>query len=333
MKISNLLKGSIVLCCFNAYADNGFYGEANVLANWKTNLDQQAGIATGFLGYKDNLKIKDIGLAYQVEGYYAASGDREDFANSNESDDIALRVASLVFSTDIGSFYVGKGYSGAYMNLYKRVDIHPFSNSEQYTMNKMLFKQGKYSDNIVAYITPWYETSIGKFQIKTALVNPKSENGADDDVLVGRLLYSIGKFNAEVNLNRIDEKYGPNPDGHHYNRYSAGADYTVGNVKLAYTGEFSENAFSGTDPEGYSEQVHTVAMTLKADDILYGISYQLRNSDLESSDDIGLVIGSVTYSYAKELDFMVEYSAYTGSNDYLSYSEDKSFTIGARYKF
>lgn len=332
IKISSLALLSVAaLTCFSSFAENGFYGEANVMASWKTNIDQQTGIATGFAGYKDNIKVKDIGVTYQLEGYYAASGDR--FVNTNESDDISIRVASLVFDTDVGSFYVGKGYSGAYMNLYKRVDIHPFTNAEQYSMNQMLFKQGKYSDNIIAYISPWYKSSIGDFQVKMALVNPNSNDGANDDVLVGRLLYKVGKFNAAINLNRIDENFSGNPDNHHYNRYSFGADYTFDYLKVAYTGEYSDNSFSPTDLEGYSEQVHTVALLTNINDFQYGLSYQQRSSDLETRDEIGLVIGSVTYSYDKSLDFMAEYAAYTGSNDILAYSEDRSVTIGARYKF
>ncbi|QYK00463.1 porin [Shewanella psychrotolerans] len=335
MKLSKLVVGIAAFSCFSVFADNGFYGEANVMANWKDNLDQQTGIATGFAGYKDKVKVKDIDVSYQLEGYYAASGDR--FIATNESDEFALRVASLIFSTDYGSFYVGKGYSGAYLNLYKRVDIHPFSNSEQYTMNKMLFRQGKYSDSIIAYVTPWYDSAMGKFQAKMALVNPNSNDGANDDVLVGRILYSAGKFNAVINLNRIDEKFSGNADNHHYNRYSFGADYTFNNLTLAYTGEYSENAFSATSIEGYSEQVHSVAISIKQDDFKYGLSYQLVNSELASRDDLGLVIGSVTYSYTKELDFMVEYAKYTGDNDFFvggnTNPEDDSFTIGARFNF
>lgn len=330
-KISTITLSVVALTCFSSFADNGFYGEANAMANWKTNLDQQSGIATGFVGYKDNVKVKEIGVTYQLEGYYAASGDR--FVNTNENDDISIRVASLAFDTGVGSFYIGKGYSGAYMNLYKRVDIHPFTNSEQYSMNQMLFKQGKYSDNIIAYSTPWYNSLVGDFQAKIALVNPNSNDGANDDILVGRLLYKVGKFNAAINLNRVDENYSGNTDNHHYNRYSFGADYAFDYLKVAYTGEYSDNSFSSTDLEGFSEQVHTIAILTNINDFQYGLSYQKRSSDLETRDDIGLVIGSVVYAYDKSLDFMAEYAAYTGSNNVLAYSEDRSITVGARYKF
>ncbi|QSX32569.1 porin [Shewanella avicenniae] len=331
MKAYKFAIGLIALSCTSAYAADGFYGEANVMASWKTGLDQQTGIATGYAGYKDGLKIKDIGVDYQLEGYYAASGDR--FVNTTESDEFSIRVASLVFKTDLGALYVGKGYSGAYMNLYKRVDIHPFTNTEQYSMNRMLFKQGKYSDNIIAYISPWYNSSLGDFQAKVALVNPHCRDHANDDVLVGRLLYKNGKFNAAINLNRIDENFSGNPNNHTYNRYSVGVDYSFDHITIAYTGEFSKSAFYGVTTEGYDEQVHTVAVTTTVDDFKYGVSYQLRNSDYEINDDIGLAIGSITYAYDKSLDFMIEYATYTGSNEYLDYAEDHSFTVGARFKF
>ncbi|WOT06343.1 hypothetical protein [Shewanella youngdeokensis] len=331
MKISRVLASIAVLSCFNVCADSGFYGEANVMANWKSDLDHQTGIATGFAGYKDSLKIKDIGVAYQLEGYYAASGDR--FVNLNDSDEFSISVASLAFNTDVGTFYVGKGYSGAYLNLYKRVDIHPFSNSEAYSMNEMLYKQGKYAENILAYFTPWYNSSVGDFQAKFALVNPNCNDGSNDEILVGRLLYSVGNFNAAINLNRIDESYSGDMNKHHYNRYSVGGDYSFEYFKIAYTGEFSENAFYAADLDGYSEQVHTVALLANVNDFKYGISYQLRDSDLEARDDVGLVIGSVTYSYAEELDFMVEYANYTGDNDSFEYNKEHSFTMGARYRF
>ncbi|KFZ36999.1 hypothetical protein HR45_13215 [Shewanella mangrovi] len=330
------IAGILAFSSVNVFAVG--YGQVNLMSNWKTGMDQQNGIATGFAGIKDNLQVKDLGLSYQLEGQFAASGDRFDDAGI-KNDEIELRIAAIKLTTkSYGAIYMGRGMSGTYRNLYSRTDIHPFTNVEKFSMNKILFQQGKYSNNVLAYASPKFKSSVGNFQFKLSSVNPQCEGGANDDALGARLLYSTTNFNAEINYTRKDPSLGGDDRKHHNNQWAIGADYTIGYVTLGYTGEFAQNSFYYDTSienylEGYDEQTHSVSILTKVDDMKYGLSFQLRNSDNVTRDDIGLLIGSVVYSYSKELDFAIEYANYTGSNDYLDYADSHSFTAGLTFRF
>ncbi|MGX9460827.1 porin [Shewanella sp. A14] len=322
---------TVILFCGSVHATDGIYGSASVASMWKTGLDNQSGIATGHIGFIDSIKTENYSVTYNLESFYAESGNR--FVGVSDGDNFQINKAYVLVRSDFGGLLLGKGYSGAYMDQYNRTDIHPFTNGEKYSANKQLWAQGKYSDNIAAYITPQIKTRAGNIGFKFAYVSHDAQNDANDDVLVARILYSKDNFSASFNYNRIDENLSGNEGNHHYNRYAAGADYSIDGWKFATTVEVSKNAFHPTSVNGYDENVYGFAVSKNIDKISFGVSYQLRNSDLEKKDDIGLAIASAQYQLDEKLALAIETAYYTGGNEFESFAEDETFTVGAIYKF
>ncbi|MCT8988332.1 hypothetical protein [Shewanella phaeophyticola] len=146
------------------------------------------------LGAKGVYKVDEITTYYNLSAQY-----------SDNFDDIEVRNASLYFNTEYGGIYVGKGSSGSYANVYGRIDIHANNNNDPSGKNKMLYEQGKYTDNVLFYVSPEWSTNLGKWQFKGGIVTYNEASESSDDALVARLLYSHDNFNAVLNYQRFDE--------------------------------------------------------------------------------------------------------------------------------
>ncbi|TKB51174.1 hypothetical protein FCL40_01050 [Ferrimonas sediminicola] len=274
------------------------------------------------LGGKGKYAVKDITTYYTLSAQY-----------SDNFDDIEVRNASLYFSTKYGGFYVGKGASGSYANVYARTDIHANNNNDPSGKNRMLYEQGMYTDNTFCYVSPKWATESGTWQMKAAIVTYNEVNEASDDALMGRLLYSKGGFNAVLNYLRFDENAGPEGTEKAYNRFAAGADYTIENLTLAATVEITDNSFNG------AENTYAGAVVYSMNEVDFGVSYQHKTFETDL-DDLGLVIASLKYHYGEQLTFYVEAAEYTEDTaDYANFSgnrfanSDDNFAVGAIFKF
>lgn len=274
------------------------------------------------LGAKGVYKVDEITTYYNLSAQY-----------SDNFDDIEVRNASLYFNTEYGGIYVGKGPSGSYANVYGRIDIHANNNNDPSGKNKMLYEQGKYTDNVLFYVSPEWSTNLGKWQFKGGIVTYNEASESSDDALVARLLYSHDNFNAVLNYQRFDENVGPEGTDQVYNRFSFGADYSIGNLKLAATTEVTDNSFNG------AENTYIGAAIYSRGKVEFSVSYQHKTFESDF-DDLGLIIASVKYHYGKQLTLYIEAADYTEETiDYVEFSDnrfaesDDNVAIGGIFKF
>ncbi|QIZ77656.1 porin [Ferrimonas lipolytica] len=275
------------------------YGDVQVQALWQTDKDFETEVALANLGVKGVYKYDGLTAKFDLGGQYS------DNDNSGDADDFEILKANILLANKYGAIFAGDGVSGSYSNIYQRIDIHESNNNEAYN-SAMLYEQPKYSENIFCLISKKYDVGFGKLQAKTAIVTPKDNNGSDDDVLMGRILFFSDSFNATFNALRIDEKYGNADDT--YMRYALGADYSIDNLTLAAVAEVTDESFNG------AENTYIGAATYRMDKFEFGVSYQHKTFEekigVEDIDSVGLAIASVKYHHSKYLTLYTEVAEY-----------------------
>lgn len=327
-RVSKLTASLAFLLIPSAFANDlpefSVYGDAQSQGIWQSGAKStfNAEAKSVNLGGKGKYQVEDITTYFDVSAQY-----------SDNFDDIQVRNASLYFSTEYGGLYVGKGASGSYANVYGRTDIHANNTNDPSGKNRMLYEQGMYTDNTICYISPKWSTATGIWQVKVGVVTYDETNESSDDVILSRLLYSNGQFNAVMNYLRFDEKTNAGENGEVYNRFSFGADYTTGNLTIAGTVEVNDNSSSGAD------NTYVGALVYKVNKLDFGVSYQHKTFDIDL-DDLGLLIASVKYHYGEQLTFYAEAAEYTENTaDYASFANNRysesndNFSVGAIFKF
>lgn len=302
--------------------NNNFYGEAQGQTTWQTGKDLQTEAQQLKAGLSGLYKTDDLKVKYDAEVQYS------DNFSDRGYDDIEVMIARTIFLTNYGAVVVGKGYSGVYSEIYKRVDIHQSNNGEIASSNNMLWDQVTYTDNIFAYATPKFDFASGKIKFVAAIVSLKNDNGSDGDVLSARIVYNSKSFNASTGYVRVDKSYPAVDQEDDYERYSFGADYKFGNATIAGLVEMNENAFSK------KENTYVGAVKYNLDAFELAVSYQHKTYTDEWKDDTqALLIGGVSYHYSEALSFFVEASFYDEApatyGDTLS---EDSVNIGFNFK-
>ncbi|MBW3517189.1 hypothetical protein KO537_21100 [Shewanella sp. NKUCC01_JLK] len=271
-----------------------------------------------------NFKVK-----YEVQAQFSDNFRQRDL------DEIEVTHGRIILSSDYGSFVLGRSYSGIYDDIYRRVDIHPSNNGELASSNNMLWEQATYAKNVFAYGTPRLDLGSGTLRLITSITTPNENNGVDNDVTTGRIVYTSELLNLSAGITVIDKEMAPEKAyaTENYSRYSFGADTKLENLTIAILAELTDNPFYVKNGfQSAANKTYVGALKYQLNDIKFGASYQYKTYEGNwGGESQSLIVGSINYKYSDALSFFIEGALYNEKpinyND--NYSGD-SLSVGFR---
>ncbi|MCG9695372.1 hypothetical protein [Shewanella sp. Isolate11] len=285
-----------------------FYADGQGQLISQSEKDFQAETQLVRLGSYGFYTADDFKVKYELEAQYS-----DNFSQRGQ-DDIQVTLGRAILITDYGSLVLGRSYSGIYTDMYQRVDIHPSNNGELASSNNMLWEQATYGTNVFAYGTPRFDVGSGKLRFVTSITTPKEDNGADNDVTTGRIVYTSKPFNLSAGLVIVDKEMAPGSANaaENYNRYSIGADTQFGNLTVAALAELTDNAFSVKNGfQSAAKNTYVGAIKYQFDKLTFGASYQHKTYEGNWEDESqSLIIASINYKYSDAVSFFVEGALY-----------------------
>lgn len=302
--------------------ENRFYGEGQGQVVWQSGNDFQTEAQLARAGAVGMYATEDFKLKYEVEAQYSNNFKHRGL------DDVEVNIARALLISKYGVFVIGNGYSGVYGEVYKRVDIHQSNNGELSSRNNMLWEQGTYATNILAYATPKLDLGFGKLKFVASIVTPKIDNGTNDDIVTARAVFNSKTFNTSVGYVKVNKDFPTTGKDEDYERFSFGADYQWGKLIFAGLVEMTEHAFNK------AEDTYVGAITYSMGKFDFGLSHQYKTYKDEWEDDTqSLSIASVNYHYSDTVSFFIEGAYYDTEPSMFddNYCEN-SVNIGLNFK-
>ncbi|EEZ00465.1 hypothetical protein VOA_000523 [Vibrio sp. RC586] len=280
-----------------------FYGSIQGLVSWEDNQDKQTRIQEAILGLQGFIPSEHVRVRYKLAAEYSDNNP-----NLKENNEIIISESNvLLMSQSFGALYIGNGTTGAWQDLYSKVDIFDSNNISRAGGNGTLFRQDKYGKNIVAYASPVFHN----FSLKVAAMSPKAENGSDVDVLGLRALYNTSNFSLVFNRAEMDQKFMPSG----YTRWALSSGYRFNDAYFGALVEYNEK-----DPQGDS-WVYALSGQYQHHSVKYRLGVQAKQYDAHvMKEDETLLLANISYALHPNASLYGEVAEYfeDSSNDKIS---------------
>ncbi|MGR5206815.1 porin [Vibrio sp. PNB23_22_7] len=269
------------------------YGTIRAQAAWHDNYDYKSEIYQAEVGVIGMLSAPQMQVRYHLEAEYSES--LPELAKDN---DLMVREASVTLLTkNYGSMHIGSGTSGAWKDLYSKVDIFESNNMERHSDN-LLFTAKRYGNAQLALATP----KFGNFQLKAAVMSPNEHNGSDVDVLGVRVTYQKDALSLAVNHSIIDKAMPQNSTQDSY-RTAAAASYQWGALYLGALAEFDYDTPTG-DRNAYG-----ISSRYQWDQTSFSFGYQFADWQSERHNE-SLFLANVTHKLTPNIALYTEAALY-----------------------
>ncbi|MFI3276046.1 porin [Vibrio sp.] len=274
-----------------------FYGQIQAQAAWHDYADYTTDIARAELGVKGNVPTNLIVAHYTLEAEYS-----ESLTDVSQDNDLIVREANIVLMTkEYGGAFIGTGTTGAWKDLYSKVDIFDSNNMERHSDN-LLFGGKRYASNQLALITP----KFNHFQFKAAISTPLEYNETDSDILGFRGLYNRNNFSFAINqaLTAKEMLNGATKDS---SRTLVSASYLWDEWYIGAVAEFDYNAPFGR------RNVYALSTRYTLNDTKFSLGYQYADW-FDYQDNESLVIANVNHPLNNHFTIYSE-AAFYGDSD------------------
>ncbi|MBV7300207.1 porin [Enterovibrio paralichthyis] len=265
------------------------YGSIQAQASWHENADYTTDIAQAQFGVVGMVKADTTSVRYRLEAEYS-----ESIAETEDDNDGMISEANLaVMNPLFGGAFIGTGTTGAWNDLYSKVDIFNSNNMERHSSN-LLFGAKHYANNQLGLMTPFY----GPFQFKAAVVSGDEYNGSDIDTLGFRAIYKQDIFSVVLNHSFTSKEMlnSAKEDGQ---RTIVATSYNLGNLYLAALAEFDY------DMPFDARNVYGVSAKYSQHNTTYSLGYQY--ADWKGSrENEALYLANVRHDFNPNIAVFVE---------------------------
>lgn len=290
--------------------------------------------------HQTQIQLATVGMTgiHETEYGNALVNLAVEYADNEKQDnaqDIYVSQANLWFvNKKYGKLVLGNGYKGAYVHMFKPVDIFDANNQHRSSGSTLFVNQSQLGTNTLSYTTP---TFLGGFTATAGVVSAFDENDKEADNFALRLMYNAENYSikfqrSDANGNDSDamkpgDSNTPNDPGgdHEFERYIGMAEYHNDTFAIAATYEFASDHFMFGDGHLYG-----VAGTYHVTDALtFKLGYQNSKFDNQVGKwlDDSLYLANVSFDLSKNLRVYAEYA------DFSENTQDDNVALGAVFKF
>lgn len=294
------------------------YGSVNGNIIKKREFDHQSQIQLAALGMT-GMHETDYGKAFvTLESQWADD-------QKQQGEDLYLAQANIIFKTNgYGKIVLGNGYKGAYLNLFKPVDIFDVNNQHRSSGSTLFVNQSQLGTNTVSYTTP---AVLGGLTLSAGVISAFDDNDTEADNFALRLKYKARNFSlalqrSDANANDWEDSSGEDVE---FERYIGMAEYHSDTFAIAATYELAK------DHKTYGEgRMWGSSATYHATDALsFKLGYQNSDYDTEGGKwyNDSLYLANVSYSISDHMRVYVE------AAEFRENSQPDNVAIGTEFKF
>lgn len=280
--------------------------------------------------HQTQIQLAEVGMRGVHETDYGnlfvtLAAEYADNETQDNDEDIYLSQANLIFkSHDYGTLVLGDGYKGAYLHLFKPVDIFDTNNQHRSSGSTLFVNQGVIGTNTLSYTTPKF---LGKLTATAAVVSAFDDNDTEADNFALRLAYVEKNYSIKVQRSDANAHDGVDANGKDldFERYIGMAEYHNDTFAIAATYEFAKDHHKYGDGRMYG----TSGTYHATDSLTFKLGYQHSEFDTEIGkwQDDSLYLANVSFDITNNFRVYAEYA------DFADDTQDDNVSLGTVFNF